>query len=155
MNIHGDGSAGFHIAELDTYARHNLNILTVVMNNYFWGMSIAGQDIIYSDNDPARMVSALSPKCRFDLVAQGFGCKGAIIEKYEDVEGKTKEIVKEKGAGLLNVIVSRLPITNVTKGMVGQTDDKDVIVVPYYDNVPRAYYKEKEAVNGGANGKAT
>lgn len=29
------------------------------------------------------------------------------------------------------------------QGMVGQTDDKDVIVVPYYDNVPRPYYREK------------
>ena len=161
VNIHGDGSAGFHIAELDTYARHNLNILTVVVNNYFWGMSIAGQDLIYEDSDPARMVSSLSPKCRFDIVAQGFGCKGQIVEKFEDVEKTTRQIVedmkKEKGAGLINLIVSRQPITNTTKGMVGKTDDKDVIVVPYYDNVPRAYYKEKgkgETNGAAANGDA-
>ncbi len=150
VNMHGDGSAGFHIAELDTYARHNLNILTVVVNNYFWGMSVAGQDLIYEDSDPARLVSALSPKCRFDIVAQGFGCKGSIVEKFEDVEKVTKSITEERGAGLINLIVSRQPITQTTKGMVGKTDDKDVVVVPYYDNVPRAYYKEKGETNGAA-----
>ena len=160
VSIQGDGSAGFHIAELDTYARHNLNILTVVVNNYFWGMSIAGQDLIYEDSDPARLVSTLSPKCRFDIVAQGFGCKGSLIDKWDDVEGKTKAITKEAGAGLINLIVSRKPITNTTKGMVGKTDDKDVIIVPYYDNIPRAYYKEKggegksDANGTAANGSA-
>lgn len=29
------------------------------------------------------------------------------------------------------------------QGMVGQTEDTDVIVVPYYDNIPKPYYKEK------------
>ena len=155
VNMHGDGSAGFHIAELDTYARHNLNILTVVVNNYFWGMSVAGQDLIYEDSDPARLVSALSPKCRFDVVARGFGCKGEMVQKFEDVARTTREMTKEKGAGLINLIVSRQPVTKTTKGMVGKTDDTDVVVVPYYDNVPRAYYREKEMdgtgpVNGAA-----
>ena len=34
--------------------------------------------------------------------------------------------------------------------MVGWTDDKDVIVVPYYDNVPRPYYKDASETNGAA-----
>ena len=34
VNMHGDGSAGFHIQELDTFARFGLNILTVIANNY-------------------------------------------------------------------------------------------------------------------------
>lgn len=40
--------------------------------------------------------------------------------------------------------------------MVGQTDDKDVIVVPYYDNVPRPYYREKgeQKEDSKANGAA-
>lgn len=121
VNIHGDGSAGFHIAELDTYARHGLNVLTVVVNNYFWGMSVAGQDIIYSDTDSARMVSALSPKCRFDIVAQGFGCKGAIVREHGEIEETVRKMTAEKGPGLIDLIVSRKPITAVTRGMVSLT----------------------------------
>ncbi|QDS77935.1 hypothetical protein FKW77_001212 [Venturia effusa] len=152
VNLHGDGSAGFHIAELDTYARHGLKILTIVVNNYKWGMSIAGQDIIYGDDDAARPVSSLSPVCKFEVVAEGFGCIGARIERPEEitpkVEGIVREMMEGRGrAGLINLIVSTQPVTNATKGMVGKPQAgsegaEDVIVVPYYDNVPRAYYKE-------------
>lgn len=34
VSIHGDGSAGFHIQELDKIARFNLNILTLIANNH-------------------------------------------------------------------------------------------------------------------------
>lgn len=152
VNLHGDGSAGFHIAELDTFARHGLKILTIVVNNYKWGMSIAGQDIIYGEDDAARPVSSLSPLCKFEVVAEGFGCIGVRIEKSDEVTPLVEKIVKEmkegrERAGLINLIVSTQPVTNVTRGMVGKpaADEKgaeDVIVVPYYDNVPRAYHKE-------------
>ncbi|EHY58845.1 hypothetical protein HRR83_001896 [Exophiala dermatitidis] len=147
VNIHGDGSAGFHIQELDTFARHGLNVLTVIMNNYYWGMSVAGQDLIYGDEDPARVASTLSHNCRFDIVAQGFGCKGTITQtSIEEVQSAVKQLTATKGPGLLNAIISRNPITLATQGMVGKTTDKDWIVVPYYDNVPRPYYKENTVV---------
>ncbi|KIW20848.1 hypothetical protein PV08_01426 [Exophiala spinifera] len=150
VNIQGDGSAGFHLQELDTFARHGLNVLTIVANNYFWGMSVAGQDLIYEDEDPARVASTLSPNCRFDLVAQGFGCKGTIVQKsVDDARAAVKELTSTKGPGLLNAIISKDPITGATKAMVGKTKDKDWIVVPYYDNVPRPYFKGDRAdVNG-------
>lgn len=34
VNIQGDGSAGFHIAELDSYKKFGLRVLTVVVNKY-------------------------------------------------------------------------------------------------------------------------
>ena len=163
VNIHGDGSAGFHIQELDTYARHGLNILTIVFNNNYWGMSVAGQDLIYEDDEPARPAVKLSESCRYDIVAQGFNCRSAIAkDSIEDVENAVKELTGAsgensgmKGPGLINVLVSRDPVTEVTKGMVGKTADPDWIVVPYYDNVPRPYYRQDEegakkegAVNG-------
>jgi len=43
---------------------------------------------------------------------------------------------------LLNAVVSKDPVTGTTKAMVGKTTDKDWIVVPYYDNVPRPYYRQ-------------
>ncbi|OAL28000.1 hypothetical protein AYO20_09622 [Fonsecaea nubica] len=163
VNVHGDGSAGFHIQELDTYARHDLNVLTVVFNNFFWGMSVAGQDLLYSDADPTRAVSSLSPSCRYDLVAQGFNCRGAIAQaSLDEIRDAIKTLAapvttgasgeKQSRAGLLNCIVSRDPITEVTKGMVGKTDDKNWIVVPYYDNVPKPFYREEGDKNGVANG---
>jgi len=155
VNIQGDGSAGFHIAELDTYARHGCNVLTVVVNNYFWGMSAAGQDLLYGADEPARPVVALSPVCRFDIVAQGFGCRGVKVQdSLQELETAVRELTQttEAGSGsqqrttpaLIDLIVSRNPFTEMTKAAVGKPQSaeeaKSLIVIPYYDNVPRPYY---------------
>lgn len=145
VNIHGDGSAGFHIQELDTYARHGLNVLTVVFNNNFWGMSVAGQDIMYATDEPARPVVGLSESCRYDLVAQGFNARGMLASKsIDEVSQGVKDLggAGKHGPSLLNVLVSRDPVTETTKSMVGKTDNHDYIVVPYYDNIERTYYRE-------------
>lgn len=48
---------------------------------------------------------------------------------------------------MIHLIVSTQPGTNDTKGMVGKPEAGSVgaeyvIVVPYHDNIPKAYYKE-------------
>lgn len=133
INLQGDGSAGFHIAELETYARFKLKILTVVFNNYVWGMSQAGQELIYGEKNPARPVSALSPSTEYDVVAKGFGCAGAKVSKLSEIEHAVKELTAA-GPSCLNLIISNRPIAPGTKAMVLPTDDPNVIVVPYYDN---------------------
>lgn len=148
VNVQGDGSAGFHVGELDTYARHGLRILTVVVNNFKWGMSIAGQDLIYGAANPARLVSSLSPVCRFDAVAEGFGCLGVRCTRAEDVAeavaSRVKTMLEDGGptAGLVDLIVDTEPVTDFTKAAVGVSKSGNEIVVPYYDNIPRPYYKE-------------
>ena len=52
------------------------------------------------------------------------------------------EIVHSAGPGLIDLRVSDKPAHDSTKSMVNPTDDPDVIVVPYYDNLPRPYYKK-------------
>jgi thiamine pyrophosphate-dependent acetolactate synthase large subunit-like protein len=151
VNVQGDGSAGFHIAELDTYVRHGLRILTVVVNNFKWGMSIAGQDLIYGDAAPARLVSSLSPVCRFDAVAEGFGCLAVrctkVDELAEAVSSRVKVMLEGKvgRAALVDLIVDTEPVTAFTKGAVdkpGPNEAAKKIVVPYYDNIPRPFYKD-------------
>lgn len=127
VNCHGDGSAGFHIQELDTIARFNLNILTIIANNYVWGMSINGQDLIYEKQTPVRPAVMLSKSCAYEIVAQGFNNAGAKIEKPEDVAPKIKELVGSAPA-LANIIVSVKPTTPATLGMVGMTEDPNVSI---------------------------
>ena len=86
INIQGDGSAGFHIQELDTYARFGLNVLTIVGNNYVWGMSVNGQSLLYDGKTKARPISRLSKKCRYDVVAQGFDCDGEMVTDFETIK---------------------------------------------------------------------
>lgn len=168
VNIQGDGSAGFHLAELDTYKKFGLKVLTVVVNNCVWGMSQAGQEMIYGHLTDKKPASALRKETRYDVVAEGFGMLGVLVdatattkekEGEKDKEGEkgaleavgkaVEEVVKSGGPGLIDLRVSPHPYQDSTKAMVGATKDPDVIVVPYYDNLPRPYYKTKK-VNGSA-----
>jgi thiamine pyrophosphate-dependent acetolactate synthase large subunit-like protein len=185
VNMQGDGSAGFHIAELDTYKKFNLRILTVVVNNSVWGMSLAGQDMIYGTVSAHRPASKLRTETRYDIIAQGFGVRGLIIDAtntlpqspldtrrksymelgpageepskkvLDGLGAAVDEVVHEKGPGLIDLRVSRKPYHDMTKAMVGASDDPDVIVVPYYDNLPRPYYKGvAKAEESNSNGEA-
>ena len=151
VNIHGDGSAGFHIQELDTFARFGLNILTVISNNYVWGMSQSGQNLIYEGKSKARPVTTLSKQCKYEVVAQGFNCKGEIVTEFDKIKPTVEKMASSGRPGLINMITSPQPITPATMSMVGMTDDPDVIVVPYYDNVPRARYKDSSDTNGSTS----
>lgn len=165
VNLQGDGSAGFHLAELDTYKKFGLRVLTVVINNTVWGMSQAGQDMIYGHITDAKPASALRAETRYDVVAQGFGLKGLLVDATSlaskgddktgaalDAVGKAvDEILGAGGPGLIDLRVSPFPYQDGTKAMVGATKDPNVIVVPYYDNLPRPYFK---GVSNGSNGTA-
>ncbi|CAG7960344.1 unnamed protein product [Penicillium salamii] len=141
VSIHGDGSAGFHLMELDTYKRFNLNIMTVIVNNSSWGMSSNGQDIVYGSKHPARLVSALNPQTQYELVARGLQNSASKVSRFSDIHDTVTKLQAEQGPSCINLIVDRKPVHPITTAMVGLTDDPNFVVVPYYDNVPRAYHK--------------
>ncbi|KAL2829603.1 thiamine pyrophosphate enzyme, N-terminal TPP binding domain-containing protein [Aspergillus pseudoustus] len=141
VNLQGDGSAGFHFMELDTYARLGLDVVTVVVNNFCWGMSSNGQELVYGEKNPKRVISSLSAVTRYDAVAGGLGNEAVRVTRVEDVKGAVEGLRDVKGAKCIELVVDSKPIHPVTEVMVGQTEDEGVVVVPYYDNIPRAYYK--------------
>lgn len=140
VNIQGDGSAGFHFMELDTYARFGLRVCTVVVNNVVWGMSVHGQELVYGGKDKARPASALKD-IKWATVAGGLGVRGTRVERLENIESMVKDVLGNKGPSCVDLQVSSQPIHPGTTAMVGMTDDPNMVVVPYYDNIPRATYK--------------
>jgi thiamine pyrophosphate-dependent acetolactate synthase large subunit-like protein len=141
VNLQGDGSAGFHFSSLDTYARFQLNILTVVVNNAVWAMSIHGQELFYGEKDPARNVSRLSPETRYDIIAEGFGNAAAMVNKFDEIRGEVKRLSQDPRPACLNLIVAETPIHPATKAFMNENPDPNVINVPYYDSIPRPFYK--------------
>ncbi|KMU73664.1 benzaldehyde lyase [Coccidioides immitis RMSCC 3703] len=109
INVQGDGSAGFHFMDLDTYARFQLNIMTVVINNYCWGMSSNGQDLIYGTENPARPISSLSPATAFEIVAKGLGNESARVDSIDDIQKPVEELSAVEGPSCINLIVSNKP----------------------------------------------
>ncbi|KAL5050247.1 hypothetical protein BDW71DRAFT_216361 [Aspergillus fruticulosus] len=141
INVQGDGSAGFHFMELDTYARLGLDVVTVVVNNYCWGMSSNGQELVYGDSNPKRPVSALSAVTGYADISMGLGNRGFKAQRVEEVCDAAHKVLELGGPACLELVVDSKPIHPVTEMMVGKTEDPNSVVVPYYDNIPRAYYK--------------
>lgn len=143
VNVQGDGSACFHIAELDTYARFGYRILTIVMNNHCWGMSLHGQELMYGHITKARPAAPLSSSMSFAAVAKGAGCMGEKVTAVKDIKDSVVRLLEGLDAGqpgLLELVIDDQPTHPGTVAMVGNTDSENEVVIPYYDNVPRARY---------------
>jgi acetolactate synthase-1/2/3 large subunit len=130
----GDGAAGFHLQEFDTMVRHELPILTVVLNNACWGMSQHGQDLVYGANRRSAVALASS---RYDEVATALGAWGANINRLEDIEPAIREAQAQSGPACINITTDPDVVHPVTRAMVGDTSSEANIAVPYYENIPK------------------
>jgi acetolactate synthase I/II/III large subunit len=128
----GDGGAGFHPQEFDTMVRHGLPVVTVVVNNESWGMSLHGQEILYG---PEAGVVSLLADTAYEKVAAGFGALGLRVDRVEDIAPAVRAALAHDGPSCINLAVARdvaHPITAAMLGVVGAGET----VIPYYDNVP-------------------
>lgn len=57
--IVGDGAVDLNIQEFDTMVRHDLPVVTIVLNNKAWGICVHGQQAMYGSN---RLLVILSGK---------------------------------------------------------------------------------------------
>ncbi len=130
----GDGAFGLQPQELDTMVRHRLPIVTVVVNNACWGMSIHGQQVVYGAE--AGIASQLADT-DYDAVARGLGAAGERVSRLEDVGPAIRRAIDCGKPACVNLTVSGEVTHPITPTMVGYTDDPETIVIPYYDNVPR------------------
>jgi acetolactate synthase-1/2/3 large subunit len=133
VQVTGDGAIGFHIQEWDTMVRHELPIVTIVLNNSCWGMSIHGQHAVYGpDGD---VISRLAPT-RYDLVAEGFGAFGQHVTEIDDIGPAVARALESGRPAVINVATSASIVNPITTSMLGELDNPDEIAIPYYDNLP-------------------
>lgn len=135
VQVTGDGSIGFHIQEFDTMVRHGLPIVTVILNNLVWGMSLHGQDVMYGRN--RRAITELRDTA-YDDVARAFGCYAERVETLAELAQAMERALSAGRPACLNVMVDAeiiLPATLALLGGAGDTGTKE-IVIPYYENIP-------------------
>ena len=130
----GDGAAGFNIAEFDTMVRHELAIVTIVLNNAEWGMSRNAQNLLYGKNHET--IVALTDT-HYEAVAQGFGVTSKRIDTYEDIAPAVKAAFASGKPACLNIIIDAQTMHPRTAMMVGDVSGNDGIPIPYYANIPK------------------
>lgn len=129
----GDGGMGFHPQEFDTMVRHHLPIVTVVVNNSSWAMSLHGQQMLYGDD--AGIVSVLADT-DYDKVAASFGAFGRRVAAMDDIEPAVRAALAARGPACVNLAVSPEVVHPVVETMVGMVGAGGGTVLPYYDNIP-------------------
>jgi len=134
--ITGDGSFGFNVQEFDTMVRHDLPIVTIVLNNKAWGMCVHGQQSMYGGN---RLVVTTLADARYEKVAEGFGAYGEYVEKAEDVGPAVKRALESGLPACINIITDLEAVLGDTSGekitQAKQTEGE--ITMPYYDNLKK------------------
>jgi acetolactate synthase-1/2/3 large subunit len=82
----GDGGFYYHIAELETASRHNINAVIVVNNNSALNQEIKLNDIAYGGKQRGRAEEMWRfPKIDFAKIAEAFGCVGMRVERPDEL----------------------------------------------------------------------
>lgn len=128
--ITGDGSFGFNLQELDTLVRHELPVITIVLNNKAWGMCVHGQQAMYGGN---RLVATRLGDARYDLAARGLGCYGERAERLADI---APALQRALASGLPACIEIATDLDAVPAPLAEPAAAKRAegeVVLPYYD----------------------
>jgi acetolactate synthase-1/2/3 large subunit len=107
----GDGAWGMHLQEIDTFVRHRLPIITVVVNNGCWGSIRHGQMKLWHGR--RQLVTELG-HCRYDLAARAFDCPAERVEHARDLEPALLRAMKNRGPSLIDVVTDRVPDPGVS-----------------------------------------
>jgi acetolactate synthase-1/2/3 large subunit len=100
----GDGSAGFHLAEIETARRANVPVTFIIGNDYRWGAEVEIQKNRYGED---RIHSCdLDADTRYDLIAGGFGVNGILVETADQIEPAIHGALAHDGVSVINILMT-------------------------------------------------
>ena len=100
--VMGDGTFGFHPAEIDTAVRHGLAFVAVVGNDARWN---AEYQIQLREYGRERLVGCELRPTRYDQVAVAFGGFGEHVTRAADVLPAAQRALQSKLPAVLNVTI--------------------------------------------------
>jgi len=101
----GDGGFYYHIAELETARRHNINTVIVVNNNSALNQEINLNKEAYGGTQRGRAEEMWRfPDVNFAKIAEGFGCVGMRVEKPGDLNGALKQAIAMNKPVVVDVV---------------------------------------------------
>ena len=101
ISLMGDGGFGMTLSELSTAVTHEINTVTIVMNNKSWGAEKAYQRDFYN----RRYIGADITSPPFHKIAELYGAKGYHIEKLSDLKDALKDALNCNKPAVINVEV--------------------------------------------------
>lgn len=111
--LYGDGSAGYSIAEMDTFVRHELPVIAVIGNDASWAQIARDQVVLLEDD-----VGTVLARSDYHRVAAGFGAKGLLLERTQDIPDVMAEAKRCAAGGQPVVINAHIGKTDFRKGSI-------------------------------------
>jgi acetolactate synthase-1/2/3 large subunit len=111
--IYGDGAAGFSLQEFDTFVRHQLPVIAVVGNDGGWTQIARDQIALVGDD-----VATKLRRTDYHVVAEGFGAKGFLLDRAEDIDKilqEAKQAARDGHPVLINALIGT---TDFRKGSI-------------------------------------
>jgi len=96
----GDGAFGFAGMELDSLARHGVQVVAVVGNNGIWALEKNPMEYLYGYS----VVADLTPETRYDLVAEALGCQGELVREPGELRPALERAFSAGRPALVNVL---------------------------------------------------
>jgi len=101
VSLMGDGGFGMTLSELSTAVDHNINTVTIVMNNQCWGAEKAYQRDFFN----GRYIGADVSSPPFEKVAELYGAKGYRADTLADVVPAVEAALACNSPAVVNVAV--------------------------------------------------
>jgi acetolactate synthase-1/2/3 large subunit len=109
----GDGTFGFHCAEIDTAVRGGFDYVAVVGNDACWN---AEHQIQLRSYGPARAHGLDLLPTRYDQVAAAFGAHGELVQRPAELEPALDRARRSGLPACVNVRIERLPAPTFRRG---------------------------------------
>ena len=110
--VMGDGTFGFHCAEIDTAVRYKLPFVCVVGNDARWN---AEYQIQLREYGSERLTGCELLPTRYDQVAAAFGGHGDLVSDPREVLAAAQRAVRSGLPACLNVMIEGLAAPNIKR----------------------------------------
>jgi acetolactate synthase-1/2/3 large subunit len=114
LALMGDGSFGFHMAELDTAARHGLPFVCVIGNDSRWNAEHQIQIREYGANRAHGC--ELAPGTRYDMIATALGGHGEHVEQADQLAPALARAFASGRPAVVNVTIAGQPAPSLRRG---------------------------------------
>lgn len=105
----GDGAFGYVINELETAARYNIKVITLVFNNGMLGFQKHYEELIFGKSTECQLLDI-----NYAHVALALGCKGERVNRPEEINNALKRALLAESSYVLDIKIDTDAIAPLT-----------------------------------------
>jgi acetolactate synthase-1/2/3 large subunit len=113
ISVMGDGTFGFHSAEIDTAVRYKLPFILVVGNDARWNAEYQIQVREYGKD---RTIGCELLPSHYEKVCEAFGGHGELVQHSDGVLPAAKRALEANLPSCLNIMIEGLAAPNIKRG---------------------------------------